>query len=199
MNSSSDDRLDRLLEDWAGKCTVSAEDLASLKQRTIERLNSGSAMAVELPPPSTRSRRFVAAGLAVAALLLVSLGVWRYHPWQLSTDNRPQFMGAIAGYDSSETFEGYWSKHLRRQGQLLMECHQVYGHGVTWVAETEQSCDVGLAATDAENGVPSEYVVIQLWLVASNPQNGHSEVQTISVLVGREEWVEIPAAVDGRS
>jgi len=198
MNPSHDNQLDRLLENWADKSAASAKDLAALQQQVAQQLARSSVNMAELPTLSTMPRRLVAVGLAAAAVLLVSVGAWRYHLWQLPADNLPQSPVAMAGYDSMESFQAYWSKHLSQQKQLLMECNQVYGHEVAWVAETEQRCDIGLAATDTGQVVPSEYVVIQLWLVAIHPQESPAKkTHTITMLVGREECVEIPAAIGG--
>ncbi len=204
MNRSHDHQLDRLLENWADKNTASAEDLTTLQQRVVEQLADDEANAVDWPTPSTLlrskgSRRFVVAGLAAAAVLFIAIGFWRYSP----TDSQPQLTGGLGldGYDlagSEESFEAYWSKFLKHQGRLLTEYHDVFGRDVAWVVETEQNCEVGLAAADAREVVPSEYVVIHLWLVARNLRDGHTEkIDTISVLAGREELVEIPAAFGG--
>lgn len=197
MTPNADNQLDRLLEDWADKSAASAEELAVLKRRVVERLVDGSASDLKLARPSTVSRRFVAAVLATAAVLLVLVGVWRYPLWQPTTGSPSQFASVFDGHDSAGSFEAYWPKHLVRQQRLLAEYQDVFGHGLAWVAETEQSCDVGLAASGSKEIAPSEYVAIQLWLVARNKQDGQSEVHTISVLVGREELVEIPAAAGG--
>ncbi len=197
MTLNADNQLDRLLEDWADKSAVSKDNLAALQQKVVEQLAEGSANALELARPSMASRRFVAAGLATAAVLLVSIGVWRYSLWQPTTGNPSQIASLINGDDSVGSFEAYWPKHLVRQQRLLAEYQDVFGQGLAWVAETDQSCDVGLAASGAKEVAPSEYIAIQLWLVARNKQDGQSEVHTVSVLVGREELVEIPAAAGG--
>ncbi len=200
MNSNHDDQLDQLLENWGNKKNAAcAKDLATLRQRVVERLDDDSAATIELQMHSTSTRSFLAAGLAAAAILLVSVGIWRYSLEQPPTDNPLQLAFGTAPWESSGTFEGYWAKHLRHQGQLLTECNKVYQHRVAWVAETEQNCDIGLATTDAGEVVSNEneYVVIQFWLVANNPKEGQPKVHTITVLASREEWIEIPATIGG--
>lgn len=197
MNSSRDNQLNRLLEDWADKSATSAEDLTALRQRVVEQLDNDSAVAVELPSSSTSTRPFVAAGLAAAAVLLVSVGVWRYYHDPRPTGNQAQIAVVPKGYPLAGSFQEYWPKHLIRQRRLLSEYHILFGSSVSWVTETEKSCEVGLVSTGARDVDPSEFIVIQLWLVARDQQDGHSEVRSISVLAGREELIEIPAAIGG--
>ena len=196
MNPSKDNRLDRLLEAWADKSAASAEPLSILRQKIDEQLDSNKAVTLELPRRSTATRRYVAISLAVAAVLLLAFGVWRSPLGRQPTDTPLQF-ATLRSYDSAGSFQAYWRKHLLHQKQLLTEYREVFGQGVTWVTETEQGCDVGLISTDKSNRLPSEYLVVQLWLVARNQQSGQSEVRTISVLAGRDEVVELPAAAGG--
>jgi len=202
MNQSNDNRLDRLLEDWADRSAVCTEDLTTLRQRIVKRLddsdNNDKTVALGLPLPDTATRRFAAVGLVAAAVLLFALGVWWNSLRQPPAETPLQF-ATLGAFDSDASdftgsFQAYWPKHLRRQKRLLTEYRGVFGQGVAWLSETEQSCDVGLVRADASERVPSEYVVVQLWLVARNVQSGQSEVHTISLLAGREEMVELPLA-----
>ncbi len=196
MNHSHDTQLNRLLEDWAGKRAASEEDLTALRRKIGEQLNRNHPVALELPLRSTSTRRYVAIGLAAAAVLLLAFGVWRSPLGKQPTDTTLQF-ATLRSFDSAGSFQVYWRKHLLHQKQLLSEYRKVFGQGITWVTETEQSCDVGLLPSDLANRLPSEYIVVQLWLVAHNQQSGQSVVRTISVLAGRDEVVELPAAAGG--
>ena len=194
MNRSHDSRLNRLLEEWADNRAASSADLTAMQRRIVEQLEADSTEFADLPRPTTASGQWVAVCLATAAALLVGLGTLYYH--LLQQRDQPQ-LASTEVFDSPQAFETYWPKQLQRQEQLLTEYREVFGQGVTWVTETEQNCDVGLAPKDTSCRVPSEYIVVQLWLVVRDQRNGHTKVRTISVLAGRDEVVELPAAAGG--
>jgi len=196
MNNSHDKRLDRLLEDWADKRAASEEDLTVLQQQIGKQLSYSQPVAQYFPQQSTSTRRYMAIGLAAAAVLLVTFGLWRHPLLQQQADNQPQF-ALIDTKDSAKAFETHWPKQLRHQERLLTEYRDLFGSRVTWVTETDHRCDVGLAAAGTSVRIPSEFIVVQLWLVARNQQNDESEVHSISVLAGREEMVILPTAVGG--
>lgn len=193
MNSSHDNQLDRLLENWADKSAAGAKDLAALRQQIVQQLADGNANVIE-SPSRTGPWRFAVAGLATAAALLVSIGVWRY---QFDEPSRTNNLPKTEQYDWTESLEAHRTKPLHRYERLLEEYREVFGNGLAWVAETKQSCKAGLVAANTKNVMPSEYVVIRLRLVARNQQDGQSVVHAVSVLVGCEEMVEIPATVGG--
>jgi len=208
-------QLDHLLQQWSAAYAPQPEHLAELKQQISQQLNNSEQQSVApsnvFPiTPEQRQHRTFAAGLAVAASLLVAVGAWRYHTHQqYPHNNRPQQIAqaiiAQATIDASDNLSPdtlppntLWSKHLEHQQRLLNEYQHVFDQEIAWVAESEGQSDLRLlpsTATTTDSAAPHDYVVIQLTLVARTA--GKTEwqpVRTYNLLAGQQQLVEVSLA-----
>jgi hypothetical protein len=184
MNKPQDHQLDHLLQDWAQRHAVGADDLASLERRIKDHLATEHRLTSATQPQSVAaraSRRVSAALVGLAAALLIALfGWWYLKPRDSSVD--------VAQAPSPP----------RDQAHLLAEYQEVFGPELCWLVEQPSRSEIGLRPPKSQpSAVPNDFVAVRLLLVA-RPASGQEwkEIQALDVVARREEVVEVVAESD---
>lgn len=201
MSKHPQRQLDQLLQAWGDEHALRAKDSAELQRRIENQLANGeSAALVRTAPPSSPGRnRTQIVALAVAAALVICVGLTSYFaaPKQHAS-TRPADLAMRP--DDRRPPDASWLAYLKQQGLLLANYQDVFDHRIAWLVESEGRGDFGLLPADASAAATEQqYVAIELKLVSrSAGTRSWKHVQTYHVLARREEWIELPAA-DGES
>lgn len=196
MNNAHEDQLDRLLADWASTNALNPADLDVLQRKIGERLASDPHPRTVEPATLRYSlvhrRRLLPSAVAIAAMLLIAVGLWRLgRDFNVAGDTKD-----VA--NANQHFpQPLLAVSLEHQFRLLKEYRAVFGSDLVWVVEEGGKVDVGLHVPDSAVSPPAaEYVAVQLTLLSrpvrqDDDEHDWTPVETFNVLAQREQLVEV--------
>ncbi len=159
MNEPSD-QFDPLLEQWASRREPTAERLAKLRGEILRQATGVQPLSSASLNWLTKVGRGAAAALAVAALLGVSVLVWR---------GQPVVEPVVAELPQTRLPQQHLSK-------LLAEMNALFDERLAWVAETNREVLIGL---DDENVKTSSGARIAVRIVVLQKQPDSDRWQTV--------------------
>lgn len=196
MNNAHEDQLDRLLADWASTNALNPADLDVLQRKIGERLASDPHPRTVEPATVRYSlvhrRRLLPSAVAIAAMLLIAVGLWRLgRDFNVAGDTKD-----VA--NANQHFpQPLLAVSLEHQIRLLKEYRAVFGSDLVWVVEEGGKVDVGLHVPDSAVSPPAaEYVAVQLTLWSrpvqqSDDEQKWTQIESFNVLAEREQLVEV--------
>lgn len=195
MNNSQDKQLDQLLVDWANVNVADNADLTDLQRKicdrlAVEKLQSPVEPGILQSTPNP-SRRPVATAMAIAAMLLVTVGFWT-----LVVDRKGENAKQVAHSVQESSFSNDIVS-LDHQIELLKEFRTLFGTELAWISEEGKTVEVGLRAVDSTSSSPAtEYVAVQLTLCSRPVSNDKgdqkwSQLESFNVLAEREQLVQV--------
>ncbi|MEQ8211663.1 MAG: hypothetical protein RH917_17690 [Lacipirellulaceae bacterium] len=196
MNDPREAKLDQALQMWADSTEASDEQLAELQDSFRTSMRKHIVQPLAVTEPTTQSRH-LAAMLAIAAALLISLVTWKtFNAQRVEPRNHGDQL--TDSLDSVRKEAGQDEKRDQRLMFVLNACRELYGSQIAWIFEGDSSFEVGLAPSDSSSR--DRYVAIQLRLTIPSKSHGPSEVvHAIELVMGQDQVVELRGAAGGRN
>lgn len=154
-SSSPDDKLDRLLQNWAAEQAPADEVLDALCQRVLSTADQAKDQSVQVvpyrPTPAplhSRAPRYLF-WLAVAASLMVVALVW-------NRGADPKQVPALAKTNARTR------QDFTKQKQVMQKLLSIYDQPLVWVAESPDAVQVELAQTPEQVDDQQPWLLIRL-------------------------------------
>lgn len=155
-SSSPDDKLDRLLQNWAAEQAPADEVLDALCQRVLSTADQAKDQAGQAEPyrptpapQHDRAPRYLF-WLAVAASLMVVALVWNREA------DDPKQVPALAKTDARAPLD------FTKQKQVMQKLLSIYDQPLVWVAESPDALQVELAQTSEQVDDQQPWLLIRL-------------------------------------
>lgn len=194
MNDLREAKLDEALQMWADSTEVSDQHLAKLQDGLSTSMRKYIAHPLAVTKISPQSRSLVAM-LAVAAVLLVALGMWKTLDEQhLESRNDGDQLADSSGSVREEAGQDEGrAPHLMF---LLNACRDLYGTQIAWIVDSDRLFEVGLASSYSRGR--QRYVAVQLRLtIPSKTQGPREQIHSVELVVEQDQVVELAGAAGG--
>lgn len=185
MNEQHPDQLDDLLRQWANGRSASEEQTRQLGDRITDSLGEETfrvldELAVERSR-AIRSRNVMAGISAVAALILIAV-------IGSSFLSRPPPPSEI-----TPEFAWLTDQQIQQKRMLWADFDQTFDQRLTWIAETSDHVEFGLAEVDSPAPANSRPVAVRI-VVARRSADGGSwqPVWAVDVVARSEQVVRLP-------
>ena len=185
MNDPADDKLDRLLGDWAAAHQPDEAHLAALRNRVLDEAGAAPAPPAARSPWRARLAWFGlgAAAAAVAAALLLPL--LRSHPTE---DPGAQEVAEGPVFPPGVLLD---PQQLALHARLFAEVQRVFRSDLAWMAESKGKVVLGIESADRRNAAGSEPMTVRLVVMARTPGETSWHCRSsVDVLTYDEEFVQ---------
>ena len=204
MNIPTDDRLDRLLQEWAAAQTPGSDHLDALCRRISQAVEAAATATPTGPAdagPAVRPEAIAAPGaqrawlsrawwfgLGAAAAVTAAVLLWPVLRPAAVHDGRGQPLAAGLPAPPQVRLDG---RQLAARAALYAEMRRVFGSDLAWLAETDGSVVLGLQPPGQTAPADSKPIAIRLLVMTRKPGQSEWRAQSrVDVILDDQEYIQ---------